>query len=140
MGQKTYRTLFNIIELKRYQKVFLRLNYMIYSNKDFGTALKEIIEKRKIKLRSLANKTNLNYSYFSKLKKRGSYPPISTIKVISDGLGIPPEYFMEYRIYKIEKILKKNPHIIDKTFDFANALADKERLKVADRKKSFTEE
>lgn len=113
---------------------------MIYSNKDFGTALKEIIEKKKIKLRSLANKTNLNYSYFSKLKKRGGYPPISTIKVISDGLGIPPEYFMEYRIYKIEKILKKNPHIIDKTFDFVKILADKERLKVADRKKSFTEE
>ena len=42
---------------------------MDYSNKNFGTALKEIIEEKKIKLRSLANKTNLNYSYFSKLKK-----------------------------------------------------------------------
>ncbi|GAG87686.1 unnamed protein product, partial [marine sediment metagenome] len=42
----------------------------MYSNKNFGTALKEIIDKKRIKLRSLANKTNLNYSYFSKLKKR----------------------------------------------------------------------
>ncbi len=112
---------------------------MIYSNKDFGTALKEIIEEKKIKLRSLANKTNLNYSYFSKLKKRGSYPPISTIKLISEGLDIPPEYFMEYRIYKIQKILNKNPYIIDKTFDYVKNLINKEKLKVAERKKSFTE-
>ncbi|HEY4695402.1 MAG TPA: helix-turn-helix domain-containing protein [Candidatus Hydromicrobium sp.] len=111
---------------------------MMYSNKNFGTALKEIIEIKKIKLRSLANKTNLNYSYFSKLKKRENYPPISTIELISDGLGISPEYFMEYRIYKIEKILKKNPHIIDKTFNYISNLVDKEKLKVAERKKPFT--
>ena len=111
---------------------------MMYSNKNFGTALKEIIEKRKIKLRSLANKTNLNYSYFSKLKKRDSYPPISTIELISDGLGISPEYFIEYRIYKIEKRLKDNPHLIDKTFDFVSNLLNKEKLKVAEKKKPFT--
>ena len=111
---------------------------MMYSNKNFGTALKEIIEIKKIKLRSLANKTNLNYSYFSKLKKRDSYPPVSTIELISDGLSISPEYFLEYRIYKIEKILKKNPHIIDKTFDYMSNLLNKEKLKVAERKKPFT--
>ncbi len=110
----------------------------MYSNKKFGTALKEIIEIKKIKLRSLANKTNLNYSYFSKLKKRDSHPPISTIKLISNGLGIPPEYFMEYRIYKIEKMLKNNPHIIDKTSNYISNLVDKEKLKVAERKKPFT--
>ena len=111
---------------------------MMYSNKNFGTALKEIIEEKKIKLRSLANKTNLNYSYFSKLKKRKSYPPISTIELISDGLGIPPEYFMEYRIYKIGKMLKKKPHIISKTLSYVNNLVSKENLKVAERKKPFT--
>ena len=111
---------------------------MMYSNKNFGTALKEIIEKKKIKLRSLANKTNLNYSYFSKLKKRKSYPPISTIELISDGLGISPEYFMEYRIYKIGKMLKKKPHIISKTLGYVSNLVSKENLKVAERKKPFT--
>jgi transcriptional regulator with XRE-family HTH domain len=110
----------------------------MYSNKNFGTALKEIIEQKKIKLRSLANKTNLNYSYFSKLKKRDSYPPISTIELISDGLGISPEYFIEYRIYKIEKRLKDNPHLVDKTSDFVSNLLNKERLKVAEKKNPFT--
>lgn len=111
---------------------------MMYSNKNFGTALKEIIDKKRIKLRSLANKTNLNYSYFSKLKKREGHPPITTIEIISDGLDIPPEYFLEYRIYKIEKILKKYPHIINKTLNYVDSLVIKNNLKVAERKKPFT--
>lgn len=110
----------------------------MYSNKTFGDALKEIIETKKIKLRSLGNKTNLNYSYFSKLKKRNSSPPISTIKLISKGLGISPEYFLEYRIYKINKFLKKNPQFINSTLNYIENLAGKERLKVAERKKPFT--
>ncbi len=111
---------------------------MMYSYKNFGTALKEIIDKKRIKLRSLANRTNLNYSYFSKLKKREGYPPITTIELISDGLNIPPEYFLEYRIYKIEKILKKYPHIINKTLNYVDSLVIKNNLKVAERKKPFT--
>lgn len=111
---------------------------MMYSSKNFGTALKEIIDKKRIKLRSLANKTNLNYSYFSKLKKREGHPPITTIEIISDGLDIPPEYFLEYRIYKIEKILKKYPHIINKTLNYVDSLVIKNNLKVAERKNPFT--
>lgn len=111
---------------------------MMYSNKNFGTALKEILDKKRTKLRSLANKTNLNYSYFSKLKKREGHPPITTIELISDGLDIPPEYFLEYRIYKIEEILKNNPHIIDKTLNYVDSLLIKNNLKVAERKKPFT--
>jgi len=111
---------------------------MIYSNKNFNIALKEIIEEKKIKLRSLGKKTNLNYSYFSKLKKRKNHPPISTIKLISHGLSIPPEYFLEYRIYKIEKFLKNNPQFIDKTYGYINNLLSKDGLKVAERKKPFT--
>lgn len=111
---------------------------MMYSNKNFSTALKEIIDKKRIKLRSLANKTNLNYSYFSKLKKREGHPPITTIELISNGLDIPPEYFLEYRIYKIEKILKEYPRIINKTLNYVDSLVIKNNLKVAERKKPFT--
>ena len=111
---------------------------MIYSSKNFGAALKEIIEKKKIKLRSLGNKTNLNYSYFSKLKKRKNCPPVSTIELISKGLGIPPEYFLEYRIYKVNKLLKKNPQLIDTTLSYIKKLTGKDMLKVAERKKPFT--
>lgn len=109
----------------------------MYSNKQFGSALSDIIKKKKIKLRSLTSRTNLNYSYFSKLKKRKSHPPVSTIELISRGLGIPPEYFMEYRIYKIDKILKNNPEIIEKAYSYIKRLSGDEKLKVAEIKKPF---
>jgi len=110
---------------------------MQYSNKYFGQALKEIIEKKKIKLRSLANKTNLNYSYFSKLKKRKHPPPENTIEIIAAGLNISPEYFLEYRIHKVEKLLLDNPELINETLYYINNSKVQRKLKVAERKKPF---
>lgn len=111
---------------------------MKYSNKYFNQALKEIIEKKKIKLRSLANKTNLDYTYFSKLKNREKHPPISTIEIIAKGLNIQPEYFLEYRIYKIEKLLLENPELTNEASQYLNNLISKKKLKVAERKRPFT--
>jgi transcriptional regulator with XRE-family HTH domain len=113
---------------------------MNYSNKYFNLALKEIIEKKKIKLRSLANKTNLDYTYFSKLKTREKHPPINTIRIISNGLDIPPEYFLEYRIYKIQELLLENPELTDDVLLYIKNLSEKKRLKVAEKGKPFKKE
>ena len=110
---------------------------MEYSNKSFNLALKEIIEKNKIKLRGLARKTNLNYTYFSKLKNREKHPPIGTIEIIANGLDINPEYFLEYRIYKIERFLIENPEHLDSIIGYIENLAKKKKLKVAEDKTSF---
>jgi transcriptional regulator with XRE-family HTH domain len=110
---------------------------MKYSNKYFNQALKEIIEKNKIKLRSLANKTNLDFTYFSKLKNREKHPPIRTIEIISKGLNIPPEYFLEYRIYKIKELLLENPELTDEILSYINRLSEKKKLKVAEKQKPF---
>lgn len=113
---------------------------MKYSNKCFGQALKEIMEVNRIKSRSLASKTNLNYSYFSKLKKRENRPPIQTIKIIANGLNVPAEYFLEYRIYMIKKLLLNKPEIVDNALNYVEKLIDKGKLKVAERKAPFTKE
>jgi len=110
---------------------------MKYSNKSFNIALREVIEKNKIKLRSLAIKTNLNYTYFSKLKNRIKQPPIGTIEVIANGLNIDPEYFLEYRIYKIEKFLVDNPEYVDLIGSYIENLQKKKKLKVAEDKTPF---
>ncbi len=97
---------------------------MNYSNKAFPKALEEIIAKKDMALRKLAAKTNYSFCYFSILKKRKNHPPLETIENISEGLGIPPEYFLEYRINKIEKLLIRNPEIIDDVLDFAKDQID----------------
>src|SRR4030043_13864 len=77
------------------------------------------MEKKDIVHRKLAAKTNFSFSYFCVLKKRKKHPPVETIKNIASGLGIPPEYFLEYRIDKLIKLLMNNPTAADDVFNFA---------------------
>jgi len=97
---------------------------MKYSNKYFPKALKEIMEKKDIVHRKLAAKTNFSFSYFCVLKKRKKHPPMETIKKIALGLGIPPEYFLEYRINKLVELLMDNPAAANDVFDFAMELVN----------------
>ena len=97
---------------------------MNYSNKTFPKALQEIINKKDIALRKLAAKTNFSFCYFSILKKRNNHPPFETIENISEGLEIPPEYFLEYRINKLNKILMDNPQITDDVLNYADQISN----------------
>lgn len=110
---------------------------MKYSNKPFSKALKEIMDKKDTVHRKLAAKTNFSFSYFCVLKKRNKHPPVETIKKIASGLGIPPEYFLEYRIDKLIKLLVHNPEATDDVFNFAKELIDNNYLRVADKEKEF---
>lgn len=107
---------------------------MKYSKKIFCEAFSELLKEKKIKLRSLAAKTNLHYSYFSKLSKRKQAPPTETIINISNALEINPEYFIEYRLFKLTEILKNAPENIDAVLDFAYSLSSNNKLRVAEEK------
>lgn len=110
---------------------------MEYSNKKFNIAFEEILDKNKVKLRSLASKTKFNFTYFSKLKNKPKQPPIRTIEVIAKGLNIPPEYFLEYRIYKITEYLLENPELIELVMSYLGTLKDKRILKIAEPEEPF---
>ncbi|MCL5071571.1 MAG: helix-turn-helix domain-containing protein [Actinobacteria bacterium] len=107
------------------------------SYKSFNLALKEILEKKKIKFRTLENRTNLSYTYFSKLKNRKKSPPIETIKIIASGLDIPAEYFLEFRLHKIYELLRENPELLEETSVFLEQLIEERNLKVAEKKTRF---
>jgi transcriptional regulator with XRE-family HTH domain len=113
---------------------------MEYSNKIFCEAFTELLKEKKIKLRSLAAKTSLHYSYFSKLSKRKIPPPVETIANISYALEINPDYFIEYRLYRLNEILKNQPEIIDEVLSFTNKVSKRSKLKVAEKKEAFTNE
>ncbi|GAI69642.1 unnamed protein product, partial [marine sediment metagenome] len=81
-------------------------------------------KKKDIVHRKLAAKINFSFSYFCVLKKRKKHPPMETIKKIASGLGIPPEYFLEYRINKLVELLIDNPAAADDVFDFAMELVN----------------
>ena len=103
-----------------------------YSNKRFHQAFSDILGDKDVKLRGLAARTNLDYTYFSKLKNRKKSPPIKTIEIIASGLGIDPEYFLEYRISRITRFLQDNPQHVETVMSLVEKLDNKGKLKVAD--------
>jgi transcriptional regulator with XRE-family HTH domain len=110
-----------------------------YSYKKFHLALGDILKEKNVKLRGLAARTNLNYTYFSKLKNRKNSPPIKTIKIIASGLAIDPDYFLEYRIQRIIDFLEDNPEYVDDIVSYLEDLKEKSRLHVADPGESFND-
>ncbi len=111
---------------------------MKHSNKPFNKALKDIMNKKDVVHRNLATKTNFCFSYFCVLKKRKKHPPIETIKKIAYGLGIEPEYFMEYRINKIVELLTDKPDLANRVFEFTCKMAGDNNLKIAEKEEKFT--
>ncbi len=103
--------------------------------KTFPRALKEIMDKKDIIHRKLAAKTNFSFSYFCVLKKRKKHPPMETIKKIAQGLEISPEYFLEYRIDILVKLLINNPSLTDDVIDFTKDLIEYNNLKTTDKEK-----
>jgi len=49
------------------------------------------------------------------------------------GLGILPEYFLEYRIDNLVKLLMDNPAVTDDVFDLAGELVKNDNLKVSEK-------
>jgi transcriptional regulator with XRE-family HTH domain len=110
-----------------------------YSNKRFHLAFSDILKEKNVKLRGLAARTNLDYTYFSKLKSRKKSPPVKTIVIIASGLGIDPDYFLEYRIKKISDLLESNPEYVDNVVSFLEDLMKESHLRVADPGEPFNE-
>ena len=110
---------------------------MSYTNKPFSEAFAEILKDRQIKLRSLGAKTNLNYSYFSKIIRKRKVPPIDTIENICNALEIEPEFFIEYRIHKTCKFLYNNPGLVDNVSHYVYKLQNKKIVRVAEKKEKF---
>jgi transcriptional regulator with XRE-family HTH domain len=108
-----------------------------YSDNRFHIALDDILREKNVKLRGLASRTNLNYTYFSKLKARKKSPPIRTIEIIARGLNVPPEYFLEYRIHQVTDFLSKNPEFLEPVLSFIKTLQANKGLKVAEDRESF---
>ncbi len=63
---------------------------------------------------------------------QNSSPPIQTIEDIANGLNIPPEYFLEYRIHKITNLLLENPRLIEPVLSYIETLKEKKKLRVAE--------
>jgi transcriptional regulator with XRE-family HTH domain len=83
----------------------------------FPMALKGLMEERHLSYRQLAYKTQLSAGYLNHLTK-GTRPVPSdpVMAVIARALCVDPDYFLEFRLRQVARVLARAPELTDKLF------------------------
>jgi len=83
----------------------------------FPRALKGLMEERHLSYRQLAYKTQLSAGYLNHLTK-GTRPVPSdpVIAVIARALCVDPDYFLEFRLRQVARVLARAPELTDRLF------------------------
>ena len=86
---------------------------MEYSNKPFHTTLDRLFLANQVGLREFARISGVNYSYLSKLRN-GKMPPPSNdvIQRIAEGFRVSADYFSEYRLRNVYRLLLGDPDLV----------------------------
>ncbi len=77
------------------------------TDKYFGQALRQLLDKRNLTYRDFAKKSNVSKTYLSKILVHNVTPSMDIIEKIALALKIDPNYFKEWRIKKIVEKLEK---------------------------------
>lgn len=72
-----------------------------YTNKYFGEALRELMDKKKLTYREFVEKSGVSKTYLTKILVHNLTPSKKIIFNIAKALGISPLYFKEFRIMRI---------------------------------------
>jgi hypothetical protein len=57
------------------------------------------------------------------------------IEAVAAALGVAPDYFLEYRIWRVEVAMKENPEIADECYGLLMSLLDREKAPAKKRGK-----
>lgn len=83
----------------------------------FPKALKGLMEERHLSYRQLAYKTQLSAGYLNHLTKgTRPVPADPVIAVIARALCVEPDYFLEYRLRQVARVLARTPELTDRLF------------------------
>lgn len=85
-------------------------------------ALSELLQTRKMTQTDLWSSAGVSSSVVSRYLKgeRGckmDYRTAETIAKLAEVLGVEPDYFLEYRAWRVSEIMKQRPALADKVYD-----------------------
>jgi len=89
-----------------------------FSSQAFPTALKALMQERRLSYRQLAYKTQLSAGYLNHLTKgTRPVPADPVIAVIAQALLITPDYFLEFRVRQVAGVLGQATDLADGLYD-----------------------
>jgi transcriptional regulator with XRE-family HTH domain len=94
------------------------------SDKKFGRALQELMNRKSITYRELAKTTGLTAGYLNRIVHgKRSAPRPEIIEAMAASLNVDPAYFREYRLQRVHAVLRERPETVGVLFSEL-ALAD----------------
>lgn len=95
-----------------------------YTQKRFADALADLLRQERgytdgrVNLRQFFGRVD-GWEYETLRKQLSGERTLKpdAIKVMADVLGVPPEYFLEYRRYQIEQAIADHPELVDLFYD-----------------------
>jgi transcriptional regulator with XRE-family HTH domain len=88
-----------------------------FSQDRFPTALKGLMDERRLSYRQLAYKTKLSAGYLNHLTKgTRPVPADQVIAVIAEALRVEPDFFLEYRVRQVTVVLDSAPVLADRLY------------------------
>ncbi len=88
-----------------------------FSQQRFPVALRGLMEERRLSYRQLAYKTKLSAGYLNHLTKgTRPVPADPVISVIAESLCVAPDFFLEYRLRQVSRVLERAPALTDKLY------------------------
>ena len=97
-------------------------------------AIRQLLEARDMTETELMAKARLAPStvthYLRGSRGRRMDPrSVASVEKMAQALDVPPEHFIEYRIWRCEQIMKAHPDLVDQAYDLLVAQAEAEEVK-----------
>jgi len=88
-----------------------------FSRERFPDALKSLMQERHLSYRQLAYKTQLSAGYLNHLTKgTRPVPADNVIRVIARALLVEPDFFLEFRLRQVQRVLDRSTPLADKLY------------------------
>lgn len=117
----------------------MKMESRAYSNLPVKLSLSELLESRggadalrRVSLERFyqeIEKSGVGYGAKHLRKMVDGVRPLkpAAIEAIADALDIPPDHFIEYRIWRVQRIVEENPMLVDRVYDLLVAQARAEQ-------------
>ncbi len=89
--------------------------------------LRDMTETELMAKARLAPSTITHYLRGSRGRRMDSRSVLSVEKM-ARALDVPPEHFLEYRMWRVQEIMKAHPDLVDKAYDLLVAQAEAEEV------------
>lgn len=95
--------------------------------KPLATALSELMQERRMSQTDVWAAANLSSTVLSRYLsgergRRINKQAAETIEKIAPVLGVEPDYFVEYRQWRVQEITRTRPALVDQVYDLLIAL------------------